>query len=94
MAARWSDGGWVADFEAAGIAVNRLRPANAGVRVAWTPEFVERHHGAPLKNVAVSVLSDGAGGEAARGDPTITRDGVEGGPISTLSVPIRRSARP
>ncbi len=87
-----SDGGWVVEFEAAGIAVNRLRPANAGVRVTWTPEFVERHHGQPLKNVAVSVLSDGdTGGEAVRGDPTITRDGVEGGPIYALSVSIREA---
>ncbi len=83
-----SDGGWVAGFEAAEIAVSRLRPANAGVRVAWTPEFVERHHGAPLKNVAVSVLSDDAG-LVARGDPIVTRSGLEGGPIYALSVPIR-----
>jgi hypothetical protein len=87
-----SDGGWVAEFEAAGIAVTALRPANAGVRVAWTPEFVERHHGAPLKNVGVSVLSAGdTGGEPVRGDPTITRDGLEGGPIYALSVPIREA---
>ena len=83
-----SDGGWVAEFEAAGIAVNRLRPANAGVRVAWSPQFVERFHGEPLKNVAVSVLTDDAG-DAVRGDPIVTRDGLEGGPIYGLSTPIR-----
>ena len=83
-----SDGGWVAAFEAAGIAVSRLRPANVGVRVAWSPQFVERHHGEPLKNIAVSVLTDGDSG-AVRGDPIVTRDGLEGGPIYALSVPVR-----
>jgi len=85
-----SDGGWVTAFEAAGIAVNRLRPANAGVRVDWSAEFVERHHGAPLKNVAVSVLGQPAI-SPVRGDPIITRDGLEGGPVYALSVPIRES---
>jgi hypothetical protein len=58
------------------------------VRVAWSPQFVERFHGEPLKNVAVSVLTDDAG-DAVRGDPIVTRDGLEGGPIYGLSTPIR-----
>ena len=85
-----SDGGWVAEFEAAGIAVSTLRPANVGVRVAWAPEFVERHHGEPLKNVAVGVLSD-ADRAIVRGDPIVAREGLEGGPIYALSVPIREA---
>jgi len=85
-----SDGGWVAGFDSAGVAVSRLRPANAGVSVAWTPEIVRRYPGSPLKNVAVSVLSDEAG-KAVRGDPIITSDGLEGGPIYALSVPIREA---
>jgi uncharacterized flavoprotein (TIGR03862 family) len=85
-----SDGGWVAEFEAAGIAVTTLRPANAGVQVAWTPDFVERHHGKPLKNVAVSVPSD-TESAIVRGDPVVTREGLEGGPIYALSVSIREA---
>lgn len=83
-----SDGGWVPEFERAGIAVTRLRPANAGVRVAWTPDFVERHHGQPLKNVAVSVLSE-PDGQVVRGDPVVTRGGLEGGPIYAVSAAVR-----
>ena len=85
-----SDGGWVVPFEAAGVAINRLRPANAGVQVAWTPEFVDRHHGEPLKNVAVRVVSDPSG-DVVRGDPIVTRGGLEGGPIYALSAPIREA---
>jgi uncharacterized flavoprotein (TIGR03862 family) len=83
-----SDGGWVAGFERAGVAVHRLRPANVGLRVAWTPAFVERHHGQPLKNVAVSVLGDSSS-ESVRGDPVITRGGLEGGPIYAVSAAVR-----
>lgn len=83
-----SDGGWVAEFERAGIVVNRLRPANVGLRVGWTPAFVERHHGQPLKNITVSVLSDNDR-VVVRGDPIVTRDGLEGGPIYAVSAAVR-----
>jgi hypothetical protein len=86
-----SDGSWVEPFEAAGIAVSRLRPANVGVRVAWTKEFAERHEGQPLKNVSVAVGSNGGTGGAVRGDPIVTRSGLEGGPIYALSAPIREA---
>ncbi len=58
--------------------------------MAWTPEFVDRHHGEPLKNVAVRVVSDPTG-DVVRGDPIVTRGGLEGGPIYALSVPIREA---
>ena len=81
-----SDGGWVEPFEAAGVAVRPLRAANVGVRVDWSPAFVDRHEGQPLKNVSV-----GVGPHAVRGDPVITRAGLEGGPIYALSAPIREA---
>jgi uncharacterized flavoprotein (TIGR03862 family) len=85
-----SDGGWVSEFERAGIAVNPLRPANVGVSVAWTNDFVDRYEGQPLKNVSVSTRS--ADVElTVRGDPVVTRSGLEGGPIYALSVPIREA---
>jgi hypothetical protein len=84
-----SDGGWVEPFEAAGIAVTRLRPANVGVRVAWTKQFAGRLEGQPLKNVSIAVGPNANGG--VRGDPVITRSGLEGGPIYALSAPIREA---
>ncbi len=82
-----SDGGWVARFRAAGIEVRDLRPANCGVRIAWSPEFVERHAGAPLKNVALRL-----GDTVARGDAVITSSGMEGGPVYMLSAAVREAA--
>ena len=48
--------------------------------------FVERFEGAPLKNVAAIV-----DGTVARGDPIVTRRGLEGGPIYAHSARIRRN---
>ncbi|MEO5724615.1 MAG: TIGR03862 family flavoprotein [Ilumatobacteraceae bacterium] len=79
-----SDGGWVNVLRAAGVAVNDLRPANCGVLVDWSPGFVERFEGMPLKNVAIA-----AGDAVVRGDATVTRGGLEGSPVYALSAAIR-----
>mgnify|MGYP001824193936 FL=1 len=71
-------------FEAAGISVTSLRPANAGVVVGWSPEFADRFAGQPVKNVAVSV-----GGPAERGDVTVTTSGLEGGPVYAVGREVR-----
>jgi uncharacterized flavoprotein (TIGR03862 family) len=80
-----SDGGWVAPFTDAGVAVSALRPANVGVRVAWSDAFAQRFEGVPLKYVGVSV----AGGRPVRGDAMVTRTGLEGGPIYAIGAAIR-----
>ena len=60
-----SDGGWVGPFADRGVAVTPLRPANVGVRVAWTDTFADRFEGTPLKNVALTVRGRPAGRRAA-----------------------------
>ena len=79
-----SDGGWVATFRAAGIEVTELRAANVRVHVDWSPTFVGRWAGEPLKNVALTVDD-----RTVRGDPVITEHGLEGGPIYALGDLIR-----
>ena len=79
-----SDGGWVDAFRGAGVEVSDLRPANCGIRIDWTDHFKERFEGAPLKNIAI-----GVNGRSVRGDATITRQGMEGGPVYLQSATIR-----
>jgi uncharacterized flavoprotein (TIGR03862 family) len=79
----------VAVLHRAGIRVEDLRPANCGVRIAWTPGFAQRCAGVPLKNVAISVSEQAQ--PAVRGDAMITAHGLEGGPIYALGAAIRRS---
>jgi uncharacterized flavoprotein (TIGR03862 family) len=79
-----SDAEWVPVLRGAGVTVHDLRPANVGVRVAWTRDFADRVAGRPLKNVAVSL-----DGTTARGDVIITDTGLESGPIYAHSAAIR-----
>ena len=81
-----SDGGWVGEFERRGVVVVPLAAANCGVELPWTPQFATRFAGTPLKNVAVST-----GGESVRGDPTVTANGLEGGPIYAESAALREA---
>jgi len=79
-----SDGAWVAAFEASGVAVAPLRPANCGFVVGWSAVFAERFAGASLKNVRLSHRA-----ATVRGDTTITTQGIEGGPVHVLSASLR-----
>ena len=79
-----SDGGWAEQFRQAGIIVNPLRPANCGVMIDWSAVFRDRFEGTPLKNVAVRV-----GETTVRGEPVVTRSGLEGGPIYAHSRAVR-----
>lgn len=78
-----SDGTWVTAFDAAGIAVSPLTPANCGLAIAWSAPF-RRYEGEPLKRIAVA-----AEGIRARGEAVVTARGLEGGAIYAVSAVVR-----
>lgn len=79
-----ADGGWVPVLRQHGVRVAPLRAANVGVTVAWSPGFVERFQGVPLKNLAAA-----CGGRSVRGEALVTRHGLEGGVVYALGPAIR-----
>jgi uncharacterized flavoprotein (TIGR03862 family) len=79
-----SDGAWAGALAAAGVPLAPFRPANCGVRVAWSAPFRERFAGTPLKNVALDL-----DGRRARGDAVIAAYGLEGGAVYALSSALR-----
>lgn len=79
-----SDASWVAALQQSGTAVAPLAPSNAGVLVSWSDMFRGKFAGAPLKRIRLAL-----GGESARGEAMITKDGLEGGAVYALSAPIR-----
>ncbi|TBR11224.1 MAG: TIGR03862 family flavoprotein [Lysobacter sp.] len=84
-----SDAAWVPAVRAAGIDVASLRPANCGFDIAWTPHFIARHAGAPLKPV-IARWTDAAGVEhALQGECVVSRDGIEGSLVYALSAGLR-----
>ena len=81
-----ADGGWVDALTKAGIAVAPLRPANCGFIVQWSDVFRERFEGQPLKRIELSF-----GGQSVRGEAIVTRQGLEGGGIYSLSAALREA---
>ncbi len=81
-----STGAWVGLLEARGVPVSPLKPANAGLRVAWS-DHMTRHFGAPVKPARLS-----AGGHEVRGEFVISARGLEGSAIYAISRPVREGA--
>lgn len=77
------DGSWTGSLP--GVAIAKLRPANCGFAVDWSPHF-RRHAGAPLKRIALHHA-----GRSVRGEAMITEAGIEGGAIYALSAPLREA---
>ena len=77
-------GDWTDALSEAGAPISPLKPANAGFDVAWSEMFAERFAGQPLKGVALTF-----GRTRLRGEALVTRHGLEGGGIYTLSAAIR-----
>ncbi len=79
-----SDASWVPLLASRGVALAPLRPANCGMRVAWSEPFKTRFSGMPLKNVVLHHR-----GVASRGDLMLTAAGIEGGALYPLSASVR-----
>lgn len=81
-----SDGAWVPLLEKRGIAVAPLQPANCGFETArWSEHLVQKHAGAPLKTVTLSL----PGAAPRRGEFVLTATGIEGSLVYALSAEIR-----
>jgi hypothetical protein len=83
-----SDGRWV-DTLSAWADVAPLRAANCGFDVAWSPHLVERHAGAPLKTVTLSLIDAQGQPVSRRGECVLGAHGLEGSLIYALSADIR-----
>jgi len=79
-----SDAAWVPWFEAQGVRVTPLRPANMGFDAAWSAHFRDRFAGEPVKGVRL-----GFGSQSVKGEFVISRHGIEGGAVYALSAPLR-----
>lgn len=83
-----SDGAWRPVFLNAGLPVSDLVPSNCGLRIDWSDLFKSRFAGEPLKRVAVTFEA-----ETQRGETVVTRHGLEGGAVYSLSSAIAERTR-
>jgi hypothetical protein len=91
-----SDGAWVPWLKATGIPVNPLQPANCGFHVAgrdglgWTPFFISRFAGKPLKSVAIEWSATLGQISRRQGEFVASSYGVEGSLIYVASAELRK----
>lgn len=78
-----SDGAWAPILAAQGVALADFAPANAGIAVEWSGHM-GTHLGAALKNIALS-----SGPYQSRGEAVLSRKGLEGGGIYSVSRGVR-----
>ena len=79
-----SDGGWARRLGATGVEIAPLTAANSGVLIDWSAIFRADHEGQPIKTAQLRHEN-----AVARGDMVVTRGGLEGGPVYTLSSRLR-----
>jgi len=92
-----SDGAWAPWLHAAGVPVSPLMPSNCGFHVAgreghgWTPFFLARFAGQPLKSVAIEWRHAKGHVIQRQGEFVASSYGVEGSLIYAASADLRKA---
>ena len=79
-----SDGTWLPTFTKKDIKTVPFQASNCGFEIDWKPNFIDKHEGSPLKNIAISCDE-----KIQKGEAVITKFGIEGNAIYGLSPQIR-----
>lgn len=83
-----SDGSWLDTFTKKGIKTIAFKASNCGYKVDWNSKFIKKNEGTPLKNIAISCDDN-----VQKGEVVITKFGLEGNAIYTLSPQIREELK-
>lgn len=78
-----SDGAWAVVLTERGVPVTQFTAANAGVAINWSP-FMDKHLGAAVKSIALR-----AGPYVSRGEAVLSKRGLEGGGVYSVSRGVR-----
>lgn len=78
-----SDGEWSGILGALGVPLAPFAAANAGIAVTWSP-YMDKHFGAALKGIMLR-----AGQYVSRGEAVLSRRGIEGGGVYSVSRGVR-----
>ena len=84
-----SDGRWVGLLREKGVSISPLGPANCGWECEWPAEVLVACEGKPLKNISAR-----AAGVIQRGELLVTKYGLEGGALYSLSAALRGMETP
>ena len=81
-----SDGSWIKILEKDDIKISKIQPTNCGFFVKWSNIFKNRFAGYPLKSIELS-FND----QKIKGEFIITKEGIEGGVIYSISSMLREN---
>ncbi|MFT5677847.1 MAG: putative flavoprotein YhiN, partial [Patiriisocius sp.] len=59
-----SNGNWRDTFTNKGIKTKTFQASNCGYQIDWEPDFIKKHEGTPLKNIAITCNTTVQKGEA------------------------------
>lgn len=80
-----SSGSWLNTFAQKGISTLSFAASNCAYQVNWHHDFINKHEGQPLKNIAVFHNK-----KTQKGEAVITKFGLEGNAIYALSPQIQQ----
>ena len=81
-----SDGSWIKILKKDDIKISKIQPTNCGFFVKWSNVFKNRFAGYPLKSVELSFKD-----KKIKGEFIITKEGIEGGVIYSISSMLREN---
>lgn len=81
-----TDGQWVIKWRERDIHIKPFNPSNMGLLYPWSDTFLDRFEGQPVKSVTFSYNQ-----QILQGEALITRSGLQGTPIYTLSSSIKEA---
>ena len=81
-----SDGSWIKILKKDDIKISKIQPTNCGFFVKWSNVFKNRFAGYPLKSVELSFKD-----QKIKGEFIITKEGIEGGVIYSISSMLREN---
>ena len=81
-----SDGSWIKILKKDNIKISKIQPTNCGFFVKWSNIFKNRFAGYPLKSIELSFKD-----QKIKGEFIITKEGIEGGVIYSISSMLREN---
>ena len=81
-----SDGSWIKILKKDNIKISKIQPTNCGFFVKWSNIFKNRFAGYPLKSIELRFRD-----QKIKGEFIITKEGIEGGVIYSISSMLREN---
>ena len=81
-----SDGSWIKILKKDNIKISKIQPTNCGFFVKWSNIFKNRFAGYPLKSIELNFKD-----QKIKGEFIITKEGIEGGVIYSISSMLREN---